>query len=274
MENRKEMIMKRVNEHFEYLKSCGYEVMFTALQGSQNYGLDEYSDEYTSDIDTKSVVLPSLDDFVYNEKPISTIRIMPDSEEHAEVKDIRVMFEMFRKENLSYIELLYSDYVVINPKYLHWVDLLFNNRERIVNADKHRFLMALMGTAYEKRKQLCHPFPTVEDKINKYGYDGKQLSHCARIAEFMTRYTSGEPVAACFKTKQKEYLLELKKQIKPLPLDKALKLADEYCTICATIADKTTKTEIDDSTWDFLNTMQAKVMKQYILECVNAQKEE
>lgn len=274
MDQQRERIMNRVYEHYCYLKECGYEVMFTALQGSQNYGLDEYSEEYMSDIDTKSIVLPTLDDFIYNHAPVSTIRIMPNSEEHAEVKDIRVMFEMFKKENLSYIELLYSDYIIVNPKYQHWVEKLLDYREEIVAADPHRFIMALMGTAFEKRKQLCHPFPTVEEKINKYGYDGKQLSHCARIAEFMTRYVNHEPVTACFKTKKKEYLLALKKQTNPLSLDKALALADEYCTQCATIADKQPKTGYNVHTWSFLDELQAKVMKQYILECANAQKEE
>ena len=53
----KDKIMKRVQEHYDYLVAAGYDVVFTALQGSQNYGLDEYSDEYMSDVDTKSMVL-------------------------------------------------------------------------------------------------------------------------------------------------------------------------------------------------------------------------
>lgn len=40
---REELIMKRVKEHYDYLQSLGYEVVCTCLQGSQNYGLDEYS---------------------------------------------------------------------------------------------------------------------------------------------------------------------------------------------------------------------------------------
>ena len=111
----REKIMTRVEEHFKYLESLGYEVVCTCLQGSQNYGLDEYSEEYCSDIDTKSIVLPKLKDFIMASPPVSKVEIM-DNDEHAEVKDIRIMFEMFKKMNLSYIELLYSKYVYINPK--------------------------------------------------------------------------------------------------------------------------------------------------------------
>ena len=99
--NREEKIMKRVQEHYDYLQSLGYEVVCVCLQGSQNYGLDEYSDEYQSDIDTKAIVLPPLDDFIAAASPVSTVVIM-DNNEHAEVKDIRIMFDMFKKMNISY----------------------------------------------------------------------------------------------------------------------------------------------------------------------------
>ena len=96
--SREERIMKRVQEHYDYLQSLGYEVVCVCLQGSQNYGLDEYSDEYMSDIDTKAIVLPPLDDFIAAALPVSTVVIM-DNNEHAEVKDIRIMFDMFKKAN-------------------------------------------------------------------------------------------------------------------------------------------------------------------------------
>ncbi len=112
----KEQIMERVKEHYQYLKNvCGYDVICTCLQGSQNYGLDEYTEDYQSDIDTKSIIAPSLDGIVRAENPISFVEIL-DNEEHAEVKDIRIMFEMFKKMNISYIELLYSKYIYINPE--------------------------------------------------------------------------------------------------------------------------------------------------------------
>ena len=45
------------------------EVVYLALQGSQNYELDEYSEEYQSDIDTKCIILPTLDDIVCGKSP-------------------------------------------------------------------------------------------------------------------------------------------------------------------------------------------------------------
>ena len=269
----KDKILARVWGHYEYLKGLGYNVLFTVLQGSQNYGLDEYSDEYTSDIDTKSAILPSLDDFVYNRTPVTTVEIMSDSEEHAEVKDIRIMFEMFKKENISYIELLYSDYIIVNPEYEELLNQLFYRRDEIALADTAQFLRCISGMAAEKHKALCHPYPTIAWKIEKWGYDGKQLHHMARLYEFVSRFRNGEPVSACFKSNKKELLMNFKKQKdeegKDMPCYKAQYLADVYdeaikCmknVMCAE-GDYGINTRV----WEFLDKLCAHIMKLEIIK--------
>ena len=39
-----------------------------------------------------------------------------------------------------------------------------------------------------KLKALKHPYPTIVDKINKYGYDPKQLHHILRMNDFIKKY--------------------------------------------------------------------------------------
>ena len=73
---REERIKKRLQEHYNYLQEKGYEVVCLCLQGSQNYKLDEYSEEYMSDIDTKAIVLPSFEDFCYGRSPLSTTIVL------------------------------------------------------------------------------------------------------------------------------------------------------------------------------------------------------
>lgn len=229
-------IMKRVEEHYKYLESLGYEVVCTCLQGSQNYGLDEYSNEYMSDVDTKSIILPKLKDFIMASPPVSKVEIM-DNDEHAEVKDIRIMFEMFKKMNLSYIELLYSKYIYINPKWIDYIYNMFLYRDEIASYNRNQFLRCIAGMSMEKQKALCHPYPNLLDKIEKYGYDGKQLHHCYRLLEFITRFVEGEPLAACYKSEKRDILMNFKKQLDAdgSPLSK--EMAIEYCdTIVAQIA--------------------------------------
>lgn len=210
----REQIMTRVKEHYEYLQSLGYEVVCTCLQGSQNYGLDEYSEEYYSDIDTKSIVLPKLKDFIMASPPVSKVEIM-DNDEHAEVKDIRIMFEMFKKMNLSYVELLYSKYVHINPEWVDYIYNLFLYRDEIASYNHNQFLKCIYGMALEKQKALCHPYPNIIHKIQEFGYDGKQLSHCRRLLDFIDKYVDGVPLAKCFTVEEptRTILINNKKQL-------------------------------------------------------------
>lgn len=207
--NREEKIMARLQEHYDYLINQGHEVVAIMLQGSQNYNLDLYTAEYMSDIDSKAIILPSFEDFVYDKKAFSYTYIL-DNEEHIDTKDIRIMCEMLRKENISYVELLYTEFKIINPEYADIFNALIKEREMIVNINTNQFLRCIAGMAMEKHKALIHPYPTIIDKINKFGYDPKQLHHLARLEEFIIRYVNGEKVEDCYKAKNKDYLLALK----------------------------------------------------------------
>jgi hypothetical protein len=68
----------------------------------------------------------------------------------------------------------------------------------------------MSGTSMEKLKALEHPYPSLIEKIEKFGYDGKQLSHMLRIEEFMTRYINGEKYEDCLISKQRDYLIRVK----------------------------------------------------------------
>ena len=207
--NREERIMKRLKEHYNYLENKGHEVVAVMLQGSQNYNLDMYTDEYMSDIDSKAIVLPSFDDFVYDKKPFNYTYILG-NEEHIDTKDIRSMCEMWRKENISYIELLYTDFKIINPKYLDILNYLISQKDTIVNINKNQFLRCIAGMAKEKYKALAHPYPSKIELIKKYGYDPKQLHHLLRLKEFISRYVNNEPLSKCYKAENKKFLMALK----------------------------------------------------------------
>ena len=267
--NREERIMKRVQEHYDYLQSLGYEVVCVCLQGSQNYGLDEYSDEYMSDIDTKAIVLPPLDDFIAASPPVSTVIIM-DNNEHAEVKDIRVMFEMFKKANISYIELLFTDFKIINPEWAEFIEPLFANRELISKYNRNQFLRCIAGMAKEKRKALCHPYPNLIEKIEKYGYDGKQLHHCVRLCNFIKRFIYGESLDTCYKIKepmQHTILMNYKKQKDAyggeLSKERAMEICDYYVAEIGKIKDAalTEKEVLDKDAEKLLSRILLRIIK-------------
>ena len=102
--NRDEYISEGLRRHLEEFGKCYPKLTLLGIiiQGSQNYNLDIYTDEYKSDIDTKAIVIPSLEDVVMNKKPISTTHILSNNE-HLDIKDIRLYFDAFKKQNINFV---------------------------------------------------------------------------------------------------------------------------------------------------------------------------
>lgn len=204
-------IMQRVYEHAEYVEKDGgnniYMRVFTALAGSQNYGL---ADE-KSDIDTKTLVIPTFEAIMY-EHHINRTLLVPPSIEHAEVKDVRDMFACFRKQNINFLEILFTPYVSIGEGFEYFYSELWNKREDIAHLNLYQGLRTMLGHMNEKDKKFDHITPVNVHLIEKHGYDPKQLSHMLRIQEFLIRfYEDGDSYEDCLKVKHPEDLLAIKR---------------------------------------------------------------
>ena len=161
-------------------------------QGSQNYGLGLKN----SDIDTKCILTPSLKDICFNKKPISTTHIL-DNNEHLDAKDIRLYINCFEKQNLNFLEILFTPYKIVNPQYAEWWNKLVENREAIAHYDIHRAIKSMKGIALEKYHAMEHRYPSKVDIIDRFGYDSKQLHHLLRVEEYLSRYITGESYENC-----------------------------------------------------------------------------
>ena len=200
-------ISERLRDDFDYVTSLGYKVLGIFLQGSQNYQLDYEG----SDIDTKAIIIPSFEDFVLNKKPVSTTLVRDDNS-HIDLKDIRLMHECFRKQNINFVEILFTKYKYINPEYITLYQPMFDNNEKIAHYNNYAAVNCIAGMVYEKHKAMEHPYPTLKDKIAKYGYDNKQLHHIVRCEEFLNRYIRGVPYAECLIPTQPQYLINIKSE--------------------------------------------------------------
>lgn len=215
--------MDRLSSDYELLVGMGFEVVGVFLQGSQNYLLDYEN----SDIDTKAIVLPKFEDFVLNKPPVSTTHILPNNA-HIDIKDIRTMFDCFKKQNINFIEILFTKYQKFNKKYKYLFQPLIDNREIIARYNNYASINCIAGMSLEKYKALKHPYPNLVDKIEKYGYDAKQLSHIIRLNEFIKNYIDGKPYADCLISNQRNYIIDVKRFM--YPLDIAEKIAFELMT--------------------------------------------
>jgi predicted nucleotidyltransferase len=225
-------VQSAVQNHYDKLVELGYNVVGVFLYGSQNYELDYEK----SDVDTKAIVLPTLNDIILNRQPVSTTVDMGDNC-LCDVKDIRKMFECFKKQNINFIELLFTQYYVLNPIYKSMYRPMLDNAEKIARYNNYASLNCMSGMALEKYNALTHPYPSIKDKIDKYGYDNKQLHHILRIKDFIQRYIVGEEYSSILIPTNKEELLNVKANYVYL-LEDAKKLAKESCDFIKEVKDR------------------------------------
>ena len=220
IKEREQQLNRRLFEDYEYVKSLGYNVLGVFVQGSDNYSLSWDG----SDIDTKAILIPSFEDFVLNRKPVSTTLILP-SNEHIDIKDIRLMHNCFFKQNINFIEILFTRYKYINPEYEEIYQPMFENADRIAHYNNYAAVNCIAGMVFEKRKALCHPYEGLREKIERYGYDNKQLHHIVRCEEFLKRYINGVSYANCLIPTNPQHLIDIKASY-IYSLEDACELAD------------------------------------------------
>lgn len=258
-----EWIMEQLNRHYQEALTLFPEdrIVGIFLQGSQNYGLDYEG----SDIDTKCIVLPTLEDLIFNRKPVSTTHVLP-NEEHLDLKDVRLYFQTFRKQNLNFMEILFTKYKIINPTYEPMWNRLIENNEQIARYNPVGAVKTMKGIALEKYHAMEHRYPSKIELIDKWGYDGKQLSHLIRVDEYLARYIAGEPYADCLITKKPDLLIATKDMTNPkFTLEEARVLADLHLNIVTHIADEFVAAHKDDPVdWHvdiLLDDVQRDIMK-------------
>lgn len=183
---RERMARYNLAQEAAFLALENYKVVYLTLQGSQNYNLDFYDEDYQSDFDFKAVIIPSLDEVLRGAAKVSTkIDYLYGQ---IDIKDIRVWEEVLQKGNPSYLEGLFTDYYWIDPEYKDYFNFMREFREEYAWTFRLQLLKSSVGMMYEKDKAMCHPYPTIRHKIEKWGYDGKQSSHLIRLYCFLTQY--------------------------------------------------------------------------------------
>lgn len=235
-------VKERINEHRDELYKLKRDYFFVALQGSWNYDLGYEK----SDVDTKALILPTFREIALNKKPISTTHIM-ENNEHLDLKDIRVMFENFWKQNINFLEILFTEYVVVNPTYLNQYFALVDMREDIAHYDETRAVNGMCGMALEKLHALKKPYPATMADIEKYGYSPKEFHHIIRMYNFLRNYITGMEFEKCL-TAHYPYPHEMLMKAKrgELSLDFAEKTSAELVAEMKEMKDK----YINENTWE------------------------
>lgn len=161
------------------------------LYGSQNY---QFSWE-GSDIDAKAIYIPSKEEIALLKKPVSK-EYQFDSG-HVEVKDIRLMWQMWKKQNMNFVEILFTNYYLTNKWYTDKWETILELKEQIAHYDPSYAITSAYYQAYN----------TLRSDIT-----GKKLANAARIALYLDNYLKGEDYKRCITLteEQKNFYLPYK----------------------------------------------------------------
>lgn len=147
-------VMERVQKHYDRaIEHYGAEaVLGVFLYGSWNYNTNTPN----SDVDTKCILVPSIYQLAL--KPVEVKHLHIHTEEDFEVCECMSIMHMvanWKKQNINFVEILFTDYCIINPMYEEiWQRLLpQEDRERIGRYNLRQAIHSMVHQAIHTIKQ-------------------------------------------------------------------------------------------------------------------------
>lgn len=168
--------LKAVEAHHTYVKELAsehndYQVIFTSLIGSQNYGLEKTN---SSDVDTFTLILPNYMDFISDKNLISFEHEVNNGK--CIVKDFRLAINNLRKTSPNSVEVFCSDYIYIEPAFQNTL-LPFLNPDTgfyLSHANYSHMLYSIQGMAHQLHGRNMT--------------EGKRYSHALRLMDLEWRF--------------------------------------------------------------------------------------
>lgn len=149
------------------------EILFHAIQGSQNYELDTEN----SDVDTKAICLLSFYQTI--RKQTVSKKIQWNDESFTDLKDLGEFTSLIRKSNINTLEVLFAKKYSYNKKYEKLIEQLLQNRELIAKINPYRLLKSETGISYSIFKR---------NKGYKTSTYTKDSYHILRVENFLNNF--------------------------------------------------------------------------------------
>lgn len=165
-------------------------ILNITLYGSQNYNINTE----LSDVDVKAIYIPSLREAVLNQNWLS--HELHIENEHCELKDIREMCKMYQKQNLNFIETLFTPYRWDNPQYKSINNAFKSKAEDIAHFNANYGIKSTCGQAIHTIKEL---------KNNPTDY--KKLAKIIYLYLYLNKYIQGINYQSCLYVNDNETFL-------------------------------------------------------------------
>lgn len=167
-------------------------ILNIALYGSQNYNIDTPN----SDVDVKAIYVPSLSEAITENHWLSR-EYHDENGQHCEIKDIREMCKMYSKQNINFLETLFTEYRWDNPNYYFAHNILKRNKEKIAKCQPYYGIKSICGQGISAIK-----------RFEKNPKDGKTLAKIIYFFLFLKKYKENRPYQECLKVNEQETILE------------------------------------------------------------------
>lgn len=164
----------------------GRKELFRTLVGSYNYNLNTLE----SDKDYKVFVAPTFDDLYFNKQ---FGKAYTKATTDFDVHDIRKVSHLWTKANVNFVEILFSDDIIINKEHIYLetqrlLDEIFQMKNDIAKMNLPYLYDSSMGMYVSKRTSLKKGTSGTQHLVEKYGYDTKQAMTTIRILDFVKRF--------------------------------------------------------------------------------------
>lgn len=168
-------VMTRVNKH--YTRAIEY-YGAGAVLGVFHYGSFNYNTNTPdSDVDTKCILVPNLYSLAIKPYEVKHLHI---DDEVCECMTIMHMVANWKKQNINFVEIMFTDYCIINPLYRELWEELFPlaDREKVAHYDLRQAIHSMVHQAIHTLKQDPN--------------DPKKIMNGARILMTLDRLTKTE----------------------------------------------------------------------------------
>ena len=121
------------------------------------------------------------------------------------------MFNCYKKQNINFIETLFTNYYILNPIYEDIFASLMNN-ENIPRYDEEATLYCVKGMIETNYRQLAGTRVQRPEIVEKFGYNPKKLDNILRLQEFAQSYINGASYLECIRSIYPEYHKKIKRE--------------------------------------------------------------
>lgn len=181
------------------------EIVGVFLVGSQNYGLATEQ----SGVDTRALIMPIFEQIALNKEPVSKELSFEDGGKCV-VRDVRLVFREFLRQNPNCLEILCTSYYILNEKYAGNFYPVLQHANQIARYCPRLFIKSVYGMICSNAQKLRSALSAAHKEAVYTPTLTKPLVAIIRMVDMLEAYMKDRPFFDCLMPSDPVDLLRLK----------------------------------------------------------------